>query len=154
MSRFAQHVGARMHRALHAVRAFRRDETGATVVEMAIVTPVLFMLLFAVVEFGITTYRWSTANEAARLGARMMMVRSTLSTRALTRLQLRDSLRARLADASISVDSLLWRNPDGTTGTNERGDRVRVVVSLPAARFTGLFRAMTPTGSGESTIVY
>lgn len=137
-----------------AARRFAREETASTVVEMAIVAPVLFMLLFGIVEFGIASYRWATANEAARIGARVMMVRSTFSTRAITMAQLQDTVRTRIGDQVLTVDSLLWKKQDGTAGTNTRGNRVRVVVSYPSLRITRLFPAMRPAASAELTVVY
>lgn len=53
-----------------AKRASRRDERGATLVEAAMVFPLLFLVLFGVVEFGLAFKDYLTVSHAARDGAR------------------------------------------------------------------------------------
>jgi len=48
----------------------RRGETGATLVEFAVVAPLLFLLLFGVVEFGRAVITYTGVTTAAREGAR------------------------------------------------------------------------------------
>jgi hypothetical protein len=48
----------------------KRRERGATIVEAAIVFPLLFLVIFAVVEFGLAFKDWLTVSHAAREGAR------------------------------------------------------------------------------------
>lgn len=48
----------------------RRDESGATLVEYAVVAPFLFMLLFGIVEFALLTSSFTGVWTAAREGAR------------------------------------------------------------------------------------
>lgn len=48
----------------------RRDERGATLVEAAIAYGVLFLALFAVVEFGLMFKDWLSVSQATREGAR------------------------------------------------------------------------------------
>ncbi|NNL67575.1 MAG: pilus assembly protein, partial [Myxococcales bacterium] len=43
---------------------------------MAIVLPVLVMILFAIIEFGIAFQRWQIVTNAAREGARAAVVRT------------------------------------------------------------------------------
>ena len=45
-------------------------ESGATLVEYALVAPLLFLLLFAIIEFGIIVLSYNTISNAAREGAR------------------------------------------------------------------------------------
>jgi Flp pilus assembly protein TadG len=53
------------------VQPFRKkDESGATLVEAAVVVLVLFTLLLGIVEFGIVALRYHTITTAAREGAR------------------------------------------------------------------------------------
>jgi Flp pilus assembly protein TadG len=53
-----------------SVRQSRRHETGTSVVEMAIVLPLLLTLVFAIGEFGIAFTQYQTLINAAREGAR------------------------------------------------------------------------------------
>ncbi len=48
----------------------RRDDRGATLVEAALVYALLFLALFAVVEFGLAFKDWLSVSHAAREGAR------------------------------------------------------------------------------------
>lgn len=48
----------------------RRDERGATLVEAAFVYALLFLALFAIVEFGLAFKDWLSVSHAAREGAR------------------------------------------------------------------------------------
>lgn len=52
---------------------FRR-ERGQTMVEFAIVVPILLLLLFAILQFGIVFNNWITLTDAARAGARQAAV--------------------------------------------------------------------------------
>jgi Flp pilus assembly pilin Flp len=48
----------------------RADESGAAMVEMAIVLPLLLTLLLGFVDFGYAFYQWNAANKAVQVGAR------------------------------------------------------------------------------------
>ncbi len=55
---------------LRRVRDLRRDERGATLVEAAFVYGLLFLTLFAIIEFGLAFKDWLSVSHAARDGAR------------------------------------------------------------------------------------
>ncbi len=52
-----------------SIRA-RRREAGTSVVEMAIVLPLLLLLVFAIGEFGVAFTHWNSLTNATREGAR------------------------------------------------------------------------------------
>ncbi len=52
----------------------RRLQAGTSVVEMAIVLPLLLLLVFAIGDFGIAYTRWNSLTNAVREGARMGVV--------------------------------------------------------------------------------
>ena len=52
----------------------RRAQAGTTVVEAAIVFPLMLLLLFAIGEFGISYTRWNSLTNAVREGARAGVV--------------------------------------------------------------------------------
>jgi len=59
------------------VTAFRRfcaDASGAAMVEMTIVLPVLLVLLLGFVDFGYAFYEWNAADKAVQVGARLARV--------------------------------------------------------------------------------
>lgn len=53
---------------------------GATTVEMAVVAPVIFMLLFAIIEYGRFVFVYTTATNAARDGARYALAHTNDGT--------------------------------------------------------------------------
>ncbi|TIW42757.1 MAG: pilus assembly protein, partial [Mesorhizobium sp.] len=53
------------------IRGFAKSEGGATTVEMAIVSTLLFALVLGFVDFGYALYQWNAANKAVQLGARL-----------------------------------------------------------------------------------
>lgn len=53
-----------------------RSESGASAVEFALLLPVLMIILFGVIEFGIALYRQSVLTNASREGARLGIVQS------------------------------------------------------------------------------
>jgi Flp pilus assembly protein TadG len=55
-------------------RKMRRDEHGGSLVEFAIVMPLLFILLFGIIDFGILLYNQAVITNASREGARYGIV--------------------------------------------------------------------------------
>ncbi|MGH9196713.1 MAG: TadE family protein [Acidimicrobiia bacterium] len=53
--------------------------TGAAAVEMAIVLPLLFLLVFGIIEFGFIFNRWTTVTHAAREGVRQLSLGRTFA---------------------------------------------------------------------------
>lgn len=51
-------------------RSRRRDEKGAAAVEFALVMPILMILIFGIVDFGLAINQYATASNAAREGVR------------------------------------------------------------------------------------
>jgi hypothetical protein len=59
---------------LTTVRRHDRRRSGMAMVEMVFVLPVLLLMLFGVVEFGVLFGQWQTLTNAAREGAREAIV--------------------------------------------------------------------------------
>jgi len=53
------------------IRRLGRSEEGSELIEMAIITPVLLMILAGIVDFGFMFRSWETVTNAAREGARV-----------------------------------------------------------------------------------
>lgn len=60
-------------------RGWRETDQGQTLVETALVLPILLILLFALVDFGRGFYTWLLVTNAAREGARVAAVQSPQS---------------------------------------------------------------------------
>lgn len=56
------------------MRRFLTDETGASAVEMAILLPLLVMVVFGLIEFGLLLYNQQVITNASREGARAAIV--------------------------------------------------------------------------------
>ncbi|MFB9984192.1 TadE/TadG family type IV pilus assembly protein [Mesorhizobium kowhaii] len=55
-------------------RRFRAEQSGATMVEMAIALPLLLTLLLGFVDFGYAFYQWNAGNKAVQAGARLAQI--------------------------------------------------------------------------------
>jgi Flp pilus assembly protein TadG len=107
-------------------RRVRRARGGMAMVEMVIILPLLFMLLFALVEFSVLFGRWQMLSNAAREGARTAVVfRSdcnTATVEAEVRQRVKDyavPLGITLSDGDISVA--------GVCGASDTSSSVDVV---------------------------
>ena len=108
----------------------RHDEKGQTATEFAIVLPIFFLLIFAVIQFGIVFNNYITLTDAVRAGARTAAVsRHEPSPKGA-------AAEARVRSAADSLD----QDCAGTTGlcvsvdgTWEHGEDVTVEASYPYA---------------------
>ncbi|TIP08271.1 TadE/TadG family type IV pilus assembly protein [Mesorhizobium sp.] len=62
------------------IRRFAKSEDGATMVEMAIVSTLLFTLVLGFVDFGYALYQWNAATKAVQLGARLASISDPVAT--------------------------------------------------------------------------
>ncbi|WP_322085193.1 TadE family protein [Burkholderia sp. BCC1999] len=81
-------------------RPHRRSERGSAIVEFALISWVLIMLLIGIFEFGRVLFYWNTASEAVRLGARTAVVCDVKAAGVVKRVK---SLLPLLSDANVSV---------------------------------------------------
>ncbi|MER9654743.1 pilus assembly protein [Mesorhizobium sp. M0152] len=61
-------------------KRFGSDESGATMVEAAIVMPLLLTLLLGFVDFGYALYQWNAASKAVQMGARLAQVSTPIAS--------------------------------------------------------------------------
>jgi len=95
----------------------RRRERGATLVEAAIVFPLLFLAIFAVVEFGLAFKDWLTVNHGAREGAR---AGATFGNHVAADYLILKEVGAHLEMAAIPVERVRIYNADTGVGTTYR----------------------------------
>jgi hypothetical protein len=60
--------------ALRALRAVRRDESGAELIEFALVFPILLLTMLGMFDFGLLFERYQVVTNAAREGARVAVL--------------------------------------------------------------------------------
>lgn len=142
----------------------RQRESGATLVEYAVVAPFLFMLLFGIVEFALLTASytgvWTAARESARYATTVGDSDITPGTpRYLDCAGIRHAARSRvvIAEPTDSQIAITYFDPSGarvadcddgdstspspTSGVVVSGSRVEVAV-------TGSYEAIVPIVSG------
>ena len=86
------------------------DERGQTLVEFAALLPVLCLLLFGIIQFGVVFHDYLTVTDASRVGARKAAVSRTLPgpaalAEAATR-SAADGLKQ--ADLAVTVTAVAW----------------------------------------------
>ena len=99
-----------------------RNERGQTMVEFAVVLPVLALLLFGVIQFGIAFNSYLTITDAVRAGAR----KAAVSAEAV------DPVGAATTEVQSSASSLdLSQLNVSVTSTWKQGDDVTVQATYP-----------------------
>lgn len=126
----------------------RRDERGASAIELAIVAPVLIFVIFATIQFALWFYGRNVALQAAREGvssARLVDVDDPAvdSEAALRQIEHRVEHYARRVGQEALLDPTATAEYDGT-------QRVRVTVRGRAVQLVpGISLTITRTISGE-----
>ena len=104
-----------------------RSESGASAVEFALLLPVLMMILFGIIEFGLALHRQAILTNASREGARLGIVQSIP---AITTAAVNAKIDTYLTAAGITPGSVTRNSPfpgvGGVTGTP-----VTVTLTLP-----------------------
>ena len=121
-----------------------RALAGMAMVEFVIILPILLMLVFAIIEFGVLFGRWQTLSNAAREGARTAVVfRSgcnVTSVEAEVRQRVKDyaaPLGIVLTDADIDVT--------GVCGDSTTSSTVSVTLPYTFKVLPGFAASVSPT---------
>ncbi len=111
------------------------DETGATVVEFAIILPLLMLLIFAIVEFALLFYNKTILTNAAREGARagsVFRVDSTGAYNPISGDEIILVVNSYLANNLVTFSSSATSPPNPTPCPQDRGLPIReVTVEVP-----------------------
>lgn len=112
-----------------AIRSFRSSEDGATLVEMALASSILFSVVFGIIIMSLALYSYDFIADAARMGARYAMVRGSYCTGfsecagtppGVTESQIQDYVRS-IAYPGINANNLTvtaaWYNVNRASGT-------------------------------------
>jgi Flp pilus assembly protein TadG len=97
----------------------RRSEAGTSVVEMAIVLPLLLLLVFAIGDFGIAYTRWNSLTNAVREGARAGVVFRAPCDAATVTTDIQNTVSNFAASSGLDGHSIVTTvtNPCGATDT-------------------------------------
>jgi Flp pilus assembly protein TadG len=92
------------------LRIAARNERGQTMVEFALVLPILLVVLFGIIQFGILYNNYITLTDATRVGARKGSVsRTTANPAALAEAATRSAASGlKQADLDVSVTVAAW----------------------------------------------
>jgi Flp pilus assembly protein TadG len=129
-----------MHRARESLATspcFRRGRRAATVVEFAVVSPILFLLVLSILEYGGQLMVMELLTDAARRGCRQAILEGT------TTQQIKDTAVNYLSGFGISGDSAQVIINDGSGNVVEAQNvaaytELSVVVTVPTSSVSWL----------------
>ncbi|MBV8939447.1 MAG: pilus assembly protein [Alphaproteobacteria bacterium] len=132
------------------------NRDGATVMEFALVGPILVLLLMGALEFGLLLWATAVLDTATASGARLGKIgfnQSFISTE-MDRLSagLLDPARLSIQESSYSSFSSLQGGGAGASGTGSGGDAVVYTVTYPWPIFTPLLQHILPNTQGNYII--
>ena len=113
------------------LRNTRKAQTGQAMVEFAIVAPILLLLVFGIVQFGILFNNYLTLTDSVRTGARQAAVSRTLSdpvTTTKNRVTSAAASTLKTTDLAITVDPY---DPINGTRSWVQGGDVTVTATYP-----------------------
>jgi Flp pilus assembly protein TadG len=130
----------------------RRKERGSTVAEMAILTPLLFLLTIAAFELGRAVWTKHTLSHVAREAARYASVRSITSDDPATVAK----VQARAEEAAVGIDPALLDVDTTWSPSNQAGGTVRVHIQYDFHPITPLVpvSSITLTSNSQRIISY
>jgi len=120
--------------------------------EMAILTPLLFLLTLGAFELGRGVWTKHTLSHAAREAARYASVRSLTSDDPATAA----TIEARAKQAAVGIDASLMTVTTTWNPSNQQGGTVRVQLSYDFEPVTPLlpFKSLTLTSNSQRVIAY
>jgi Flp pilus assembly protein TadG len=95
-------------------QSFATDENGATMVEMAIVASLLFIVVLGFVDFGYAFYQWNAANKAVQVGARLARVSTPVPSGLLSESSTSDPTKVGLPVPAGTYDYVCTASAAGT----------------------------------------
>jgi len=127
-----------------------RDQRGSTLLEMAVVLPPFFLLLFGLFEFSIVLLGYCSASFACREAARYASVRSSTSISPCTTASIQALVKTQIWAPSATVTV----TPTWASG-NTIGDPVKISVSVayPVGLAVISVSTVTVTASTQRTIM-
>lgn len=140
-----------------SARRRRRRAFGQALAEFALVAPIFFLMLFAIIDFGRYVYYVQILNNAAREGARYAIVHGDLGvpstgppddlSGAAVKSTVRNYLVGVIDGGALTIDAT-W-----PAGTNLRGNLVTVQVDYDFRSVIPIVPIPALTVRGESTLV-
>jgi Flp pilus assembly protein TadG len=128
-----------------------KDQDGGTLLEMALVLPPFFLLLFGLFEFSIVLMGYCSATYACRVGARYASLHSTTSLAPCNAACLTSLVTAQMwaPSGTVSVSAPTY-TPSNTVGSTVK---VSVTVAYPTALAVISTATITISGTAQRTIM-
>jgi Flp pilus assembly protein TadG len=117
-----------------SIRNTDRNESGQAMVEFAIVLPILLVLVFGIIQFGITFNRYMTLTDAVRNGSRQAAVSRTSpnpASVAEARVRSAASDLPDASDATVLQVTVTPHDPISGSATFVQGGDVTVKATYP-----------------------
>lgn len=136
---------------LHSAKRARRR--AAVTVEMALITPVLFTLLFGILQVGYAFVVQHALQDAAREGCRVATLRTRSNSVATTTVN--TYLQSLGINPAKTTTTILVNGAAGEVSTAKAADVVQVKISMAladATLFPGFFSNYTGTMKGVVTL--
>jgi len=130
----------------------RRRESGASLVEFALIVPLLTLFLFGIVQFGIAYDKKQSINAAAREGARAAAIPITTVSDINTRVDNSfEALTTGVVTKTIQVGTTTYTNSADKPCDGKEGQTVVVTATVDHVLTIPFFGAptLTLTGRGE-----
>lgn len=115
------------------VRRFHRDERGALVVEFGLIVPILFLLVFGIVDFGRAYFTMNNLAAAVREGARYGAVLEKPWDGAWP-----DSIKKHVVDFSYTFGGAKLTTPNVTTSADQTAGTITVTATYTFTTITPL----------------
>jgi Flp pilus assembly protein TadG len=115
------------------------DERGASLVEFALILPLLVLFIFGIIDFGWAFSQQLAVKHAAREGVRAAVVNNGAAT--LTNAQLKALIVSRSSDVDLApADSHIYlsRTDSNADGRADAGDLAKVEVCIPLRSLSGV----------------
>ena len=123
----------------------RTDERGAAAVEFALIAPVLLVLLFGIIDFGLAINRYAMVNNAAREAAREASLGATDA-------EIRAVVTNRLSGMGTPTVTIGCKRKDNTTCTSWTAGKESGGIAIVSVRldYTWLTPVAGLLGAGSS----
>lgn len=108
------------------MRRVRREERGQAAVEFAVIAPLLLVILFAIMEFGLVFADYIEVESAARVGARKAALAADSGTGSSSATEGAKGATSRLDENDLTVTTT-------ADGTWQKGAKVTVRTTYPYA---------------------
>jgi len=127
-------------------RAFFRNQDGSVILETALMVTVLLLLMFGMVDFGRVMYTSNSLISAARDGARIGAVQSTVSTT-----NIKATVRSRFNSYTFGGDNLTDADITVTDNSAASPPSIKVQIAYTFKWITPVARLMGWTSGSNFT---